>query len=258
MAKARLDLISEQMWFTKQLAHDTGLDPVVLLAWITAESGYGQGVGHNYLNVHADSNRKSYSGVPLASVSTHGFARFKTPQDAEKETAHWINRFSNFRPIKAAAGKPAGVQLAAIANSKWDANHYRGNTGKNGATLVGAFKTVSRQPNEVLDVLKGTGEMAAGAGLGALSGARLGPLGALAGAVGGAAGGAAVASGDLPNVQHGVETAAHILVQGLVDVVLVVFASLLLYTGIRRMSGDALPSPTAALPGRGLAREVEA
>ena len=95
------DLSNAQNTFASGLAEQTGLSFPVCAAWVKAE---GNGGGDfNELNVSAQSNGRSYSGVPEASNQHGQFSSFVNVADAVKETAFWINTFSNFHSIKAAA-----------------------------------------------------------------------------------------------------------------------------------------------------------
>lgn len=115
---------SEQT-FINDLAKDTGLDPKVILAWVTVEGAYAAGGtgGYNFLNIHESTSR---SGVPLAGTSPKGFAQFHSAGQAAQETAWWINNMTNYRGIKTSASLSPQSQLAAIAASPWDSSHYGG------------------------------------------------------------------------------------------------------------------------------------
>lgn len=120
--------------FVVGLSKLTGLDPRVLVAWTVQEGDYapnGTG-GFNFLNLRPKTGGTSYSGVPLAGVSSGNFAQFNNAADAATETAYWLNNMPNYSGIRAAAGKgtPA-TQIAAIAASPWDQSHYGGMGGIN-------------------------------------------------------------------------------------------------------------------------------
>jgi hypothetical protein len=118
--------------FARQVAKGTGLSLAVIHAWMYAEGAYAQGgTGHfNYLNVRPSSNAGVSEGR-----SPGGFATFRNANDAAKATINVLHQ-PNMRTILNARSKNDKAQLAAIAASPWDANHYRG-----GAALTGAYKT---------------------------------------------------------------------------------------------------------------------
>jgi hypothetical protein len=126
---------SEQT-FIADLAHDTGLSPQVIQAWVDVEGAYAPGGtgGYNFLNIRENTSR---SGVPLAGTTQKGFAKFHSAGQAAQETAWWINNMSNYRGIKSSAGLAPESQLAAIAASPWDSSHYNG-----GRKLFAAYNAV--------------------------------------------------------------------------------------------------------------------
>ncbi len=117
--------------FVAGVAQKTGIDPRVLVAWIDAEGAYahnGTG-GFNYLNIHSSKTpTRGYSGVQLAGYTSGSFPQYRSVQDAITETSYWINNFSNYAGIRTAARqkRSPGVQIAAIAASKWDRDQYGG------------------------------------------------------------------------------------------------------------------------------------
>lgn len=125
--------------FVSTLHTLTGLDPDVIRAWARAEGAYAPGGtgGYNFLNMKASSHR-GLSGVPLAGLSSKGFAQFHSPQDAATEAAYWINTMPNYRSIRAAVHHDPVTQIAAISSSPWDAGHYGGN----GSKLLGSYNAV--------------------------------------------------------------------------------------------------------------------
>lgn len=138
--------------FLTALAKYTGLNPDVIRAWMLAEGGPTD----NPLNIGPG---KHYSDPAKATSDL-----LHTPRYAPILTA-------------AAHGNPQ-QQLAAIAASPWDANHYRGNSSSQGALLRGTYARVTH----------GKGGGLAGAVKGA-EGAVAAPVQAVAdipGAIGGA------------------------------------------------------------------------
>lgn len=194
--------------FIQQVAQATGLQPGVVAAWVRAESGaQGSGAygGFNYLNLTAKGSA-GWSGVPItgsyaSNGGTGNFATFGSVDDAAAETAWWIQHMSNYSGIRATAGKPAPVQLAAIARSPWDAGHYGGN----GQNLVGAYNAESKNP--------------------------------IAGVV------SAVVH-PVRTVQHAEQAVVGTVFQGVIYVVMLVGGLALIFMGVRRVSGDRLPSST--------------
>lgn len=126
---------SEQT-FINDLAHDTGLSPQVIQAWVTVEGAYAPGGtgGFNFLNIRENTSR---SGVPLHGTTQKGFAQFYSAGQAAQETAWWINNMSNFRGIKTSASMSPESQLTAIAASPWDTSHYGG-----GKKLFAAYDAI--------------------------------------------------------------------------------------------------------------------
>lgn len=108
--------------FAQALAAATGLDPRVTAAWVRRENNGGG--TNNWLNVSAGPGGVGYSGVP--EPGSGRFASFRSPADALKETAYWINSMSNYAGIASSTGKGVQAQLAAIEASPWDATHYPG------------------------------------------------------------------------------------------------------------------------------------
>lgn len=124
--------------FVQGLAQATGLDPKVVAAWVDAEGAYsasGTG-GFNFLNVRAKGAR-GYSGVPIPTTSSGGFAQFYSVGDAVQETAYWINQMPNYATIRSATHLRPRSQLAAIAASPWDTGHYGG-----GRKLYDAYASI--------------------------------------------------------------------------------------------------------------------
>jgi hypothetical protein len=119
--------LSPGQWtFAQRVAQKTGLRVDVVAAWITAE-GVRESA-HNPLGVMRDGNLREFGSWTQA-------ADF---------VANLINRSDNYRGIRAAArGDDAGTQIAAIAASPWDANHYRGNTSEVGVLLRGTWERIA-------------------------------------------------------------------------------------------------------------------
>lgn len=212
--------------FVAQLSRLTGLSSKTVDTWVAAEGADAPGGtgGFNYLNVRArpgDTGRPAgtgYSGVAYAGVSSGGFAQFASAADAARETAYWIDAMPHYAGIRAAAGKGVGAELAAIARSPWDSNHYRDANGRAGGKLLAAAK-------------------GGGGGIGgAISGA--------AGAVGGVISDLNPANA-VKGVAGAIENAGQTFIEGLLRIVIagliLGLAAVLFYTGIRRLSGDRLP-----------------
>ena len=135
-------LSAEQNTFAQDVAGQTGLSFAVVAAWVKAE-GNGGGA-HNWLNVSAKDHTHTYSGVPMAASQSGQFSAFQNVADAAKETAYWINQFSNFHGIKASATGSDQDQLRAIWQSPWDAGHYGGN----GVNLINAYNSIKNTIRE--------------------------------------------------------------------------------------------------------------
>ncbi len=202
--------------FSAKLAKATGLDVNVVRAWVFAEGAFTKrGTGYfNYLNVRPKPGGTSYSGVQLAGVSLGNFQRFRSVDDAVRETAYWINTMGNYAGIRAAIKAPgsesqrAGGQITAIVRSPWDAGHYGG--GKALAQLWADFR------------LKGGPSFKGIAGL--------------PGAHGGVVDDAKAKITGLGDV------IGEKVLQGVILLVVLGLAAALFYTGTRRLSGDRLPS----------------
>lgn len=209
--------------FVSELAVRTGLNRDVVAAWVRAEGAdapNGTG-GFNYLNVRAR-GQTGYSGVRLAGISSGGFAQFASVDDAVREASYWILKMGNYAGIRASVGKGSQAQLAAIAASPWDANHYSGG-GAVGSVLSGAWKIVT------------------GAG-----GAVAGAAGAVGGAVQAAASIPDAITGAVTGVEGWVENKAALV---LAYVALTQAAAVLFVLGVARVGGIK-PGDIATL-GRG-------
>jgi hypothetical protein len=112
-----VSLTSSQQIFAERLAKSTGLSPKVTAAWVVAEEGGANSAAaqqrersgnHNWLNIGPG---RSYS----------------TPQQGADAAAKLLNSSGYYKGIRAAArtGDPS-QQIQAIADSPWDAGHYRG------------------------------------------------------------------------------------------------------------------------------------
>lgn len=164
------DAISQ---FVDGLAKATGLNKDVVAAWVLAEGAFTSGgTGHfNYLNVRPN-GASSYSGVPLAGVSSGNFQEFNNVNDAITETAHWINTFGNYAGIRASTHLGPVAQLQAITASPWDQGNYAG--GK----LFADYATVTHKGSSWLSGVVGTvTSTASGLGKGALAAASGNPVG---------------------------------------------------------------------------------
>lgn len=121
-------LDTNQVNFVVGVSKATGIDPRVIIAWMKAEGAYTKGGtgGYNYLNI------RPFAGDKHINTSSAGFSQFGNEQDAIAATVSVLNQ-PNMRMITSTAKtKPTPKQqIAAIAASPWDANHYGGNGGVN-------------------------------------------------------------------------------------------------------------------------------
>ncbi len=142
--------------FVNDLSAATGLNKVVIEAWVAVEGAYAPGGtgGYNYLNIREGT---SHSGARITGTTTKGFAQFATPGDAAQEAAWMINHLSIYRGIKRSATMAPKSQLTAIAASPWDAGHYNG-----GKTLFSAYSSITSGGGGVLDAISGVGSAVAG------------------------------------------------------------------------------------------------
>lgn len=221
--------------FAAELAQRTGLDRDVVRAWVASEGAYapnGTG-GFNFLNVRVGPSGRGYSGVPEV-ASPAGFARFRTVEDAVAETSHWLTSMHNYSAIRAVVAGGGGpmAQLRAIAASPWDANHYAG-----GSVLLRNYAAARGDSNIFGRLWGGVSSAASSAAAAVASGTSSAvhdaggifhdPLGL--GAIGDA-------------ITGGVDS----LINGFLRIVVAGFvlalAVALLYSGVRRLSGDRLPS----------------
>lgn len=165
--------------FVKGVAQQTGLDPAVVEAWVIAEGAYtANGTGHyNYLNVRPNGT-SSYSGVPLAGVSSGNFQEFNNVNDAITETVHWINTFGNYSGIRASARLGPLAQISAITASPWDQGNYAG--GKLYRDYQGVISGGASLPGggTISKVASAAGGIAAGVGKGAAAAASGDPFAA--------------------------------------------------------------------------------
>lgn len=123
--------LNEEANFANDIAAYSGLDPRVVYAWATQETG-GKALGHNWLNL------RPYPGDPYSSVTSGGFESFSSLGDAEKATERRLAQpFA--KGIIGAAGEVPQAEIAAIAASNWDAGHYGGPGGPN---LVATFRSI--------------------------------------------------------------------------------------------------------------------
>jgi hypothetical protein len=214
--------------FAAGLSRATGLKPDVVAAWVQAE-GNGGGT-NNWLNVRPGVGKtKGLSGVPIT-TSSNGFANFSSVGAAVKETAYWINQTSNYSGIRASKKGSAGAQITAIASSPWDAGHYTVG-GKKGQGLLNTYNSVIKTvAGGFLHDTENAYKILGGSGGSSVS--------------------ASTIVGDVLHPERTVQRAVtsattsalgSILRAG-VGFVLLVLAVLLFYQGVRRLSGDALPS----------------
>lgn len=120
--------------FIVAVSQSSGLDPRVVASWVSQEGAYADNgtKGFNYLNVKPTASGTSYSGVPIT-VSSGGFEQFRTVEDAIKETADRLSQPFAKKIIAAGADPNATpkTEIAAIADTGWDAAHYGGSGGPN-------------------------------------------------------------------------------------------------------------------------------
>jgi len=226
-------------FFVARVAQLTRLDPNVINGWVQAESGNqpsGDLSGHfNFLNLKTGNRAQGYSGVPLLGNEQGGFAMFSSVNDAATETAWWINNMGNFSGIKSAAGKPVGVQLAAIAQSPWDAGHYGGN----GQNLVNAYRQVVPHSSSFWSSLEHD------AGLAGKYALQYNPVTGALSPIPGLFGGSSYPGGSFDPLNWPSEAASSIaqhVMKGVLDVVILIAGIALIYMGIRRAAGDRGPN----------------
>jgi hypothetical protein len=221
--------------FAAGVARATGLKPDVVAAWVQAE-GNGGGT-NNWLNVRPGVGKtKGFSGVPIT-ASSSGFANFSSVDDAVKETAYWINLMGNYGGIKAARKSSAGAQITAIASSPWDAGHYAAG-GKRGQGLLNAYNSVIKTVGGgMLHNTETAYKILGGHGGSSVSAATIGGDILHPGRT------AQKAATGVENAATSVATGAvSKILKAVVGFVVLALAALLFYQGVRRISGDALPS----------------
>jgi hypothetical protein len=247
---AAVKTANEKAAFAAGLSKLTGLSPSVAAAWVLQENA-GTGHLHNWLAIRPGVGAtKGKSGVPLT-TDKNGFAIFSSEADALKETAWWINNKPQYAPIKASAGKTAAAQITAISLSPWDAGHYASG-GKIGGALLNTFHSLqigasagvsgsvpSSSGGGFLSSVESAAKTAGGVALQAS--AVVNPITAPAVLgydvlTGGLGSGVSSAIGDAG------KSIVNLAIEGLIEIVLLVLAAALFYTGIRRLTGDALPS----------------
>jgi|GEM_PF-3667532 len=213
---AAIGLQQRERAFIAGLSAATGLSPRVVAAWVHAEGDYRSAgaPGSNFLNLRTGERTRGYSGVPVHS-GNGGFAQFSSVGDAIRETAYWLTHMGNYSGIRAAAGKPDGVQLAAIARSPWDAGHYHG-----GRSLTDSYKAVTRHGGGFLGGVTGA--------VGDVGSAIIHPGRTAEHAIGAVTDAAADAG---KAILRGVA-------ELVVGVVLMALFAALIYQGVRRMAGD--------------------
>lgn len=149
---AQRSLTAAEAAFVTGVTTKTGIDPRVVVAWVQQEGAYaprGTG-GFNFLNL------RPYPGDPYSSVSSGNFEQFASVSDAIDATVRRLKQpFA--APILASVKKSPGQQIAAIADTGWDADHYGGNGGINlKATFAKLFT-----PAALADKPEGAGAAAA-------------------------------------------------------------------------------------------------
>ncbi len=118
------------------VSKQTGIDPRVLLAWMVKEGAYTKGGtgGYNYLNL------RPFPGDKHAGISPKGFAQYLTVQDAINATVTNLHSPQYASVLSTARLKPPPRQeIAVIAASPWDANHYGG---PGGPDLLDTFSSL--------------------------------------------------------------------------------------------------------------------
>jgi hypothetical protein len=221
--------VSDRQHFVELVSQMTGLDYRVVYAWTLAEEGQGLKPpgAHNWLNLRTGSRTKGYSGVPVTEAGA-GFAEFRNVNDAARETAHWINKFSHYSGIRASVGKPPAAQLRAIIQSPWAGGHYNG-----GRSLVAAFRRAPAGRSSANSAGTGTAENVVS----------IVPYPPFVDPTDKLPGGVRIP--DIPGLPTADDIAG-----SLAGFVLKIFlagfvlalAAALFYNGVRRLSGDRLPS----------------
>jgi hypothetical protein len=248
---AAVKTASEKATFAAALSKLTGLSPGVAAAWVTQENA-GAGHAHNWLGMRPGVGAtKGRSGVSLT-TDTNGFAAFSSEADALKETAWWINNLPQYAGIKKSAGKTAATQITAIATSPWDSAHYASG-GKIGAKLLTTFVSLKGSATGLLGNSSGglfsgiksaAGTVASTAGKVATAGGVFNPVTGLPVAAydlltGGVS---KVADAATSPIESAGKTIVNWALEALIVLVLLALAAALFYSGIRRLTGDALPS----------------
>lgn len=115
-------LTAAQQQFVNTLSQSSGLNPQVIAAWVTAESGGAPNTRgtNNFLNF-------GHPNEPS----------FPTPQAGATATYMWMVGNSNYKGILSSASGSPSTQLEAIINSPWDTSHYN-----NGANLLKDYSAV--------------------------------------------------------------------------------------------------------------------
>lgn len=102
------DLSSGQQRFAAAVSAGTGLDPVVVKAWIGSESGWGVTKGNNnYLNVGPGQ-------------------QFTSVEQAAAKVVQMVNTSPRYAGIRASIAAGPVAQVKAIQDSPWDAGRYGG------------------------------------------------------------------------------------------------------------------------------------
>lgn len=116
-------LDSKEAQFVESVSAQTGIDPRVLVAWITEEGANAPGGtgGYNYLNL------KPYPGDIYSSVSPGGFEQFSSVLTAVEATVRRLQQPFASPILKAAQARATPQQeIAAIASTGWDQSNYGG------------------------------------------------------------------------------------------------------------------------------------
>ncbi|SRR5258708_5386283 len=125
-----MSLSPAQQTFVSTLSQQSGLNPNVVAAWVTAESGGATSTRgtNNFLNF-------GHPNEPS----------FPTPQAGAISTYMWMVGNSNYKGILSSASSTPANQLQAIINSPWDSSHYN-----NGANLLKDYSSVGGSLAQVL------------------------------------------------------------------------------------------------------------
>lgn len=167
-----IDDKSELAQFANGVASQTGIDPRVVYAWAQQETG-GHAYGHNWLNLRPYHQNQGGSTDDVGVVAVqNNFDRFGSVQEAITSTVHRLNQpFAS--GIVAAREQTPAQEIAAIAQSGWDAGHY-GGAAAGGPNLRNTFSSIYGAPALGSAAQKGakvsgsTGSAGTGLGVGSI------------------------------------------------------------------------------------------